>query len=27
LLAAEPEPGPSLTVCIRIHFLALVDLH
>jgi hypothetical protein len=26
-LTAEPEPRPSLTVCIRIHFLALVDLH
>jgi hypothetical protein len=25
-LTAE-EPGPSLTVCIRIHFLALVNLH
>ena len=23
----EAEPGPSLAVCIRIHFLALVDLH
>lgn len=26
-LTAEPEPRPSLTVCIRIHFLALVDPH
>jgi hypothetical protein len=26
-LTAEPEPGPRLIVCIRIHFLALVDLH
>ena len=26
-LTAEPEPRPTLTVCIRIHFVALVDLH
>ena len=26
-LTAEPEPRPSLTVCIQIHFLALIDLH
>jgi hypothetical protein len=25
-LTAQPEPGPSLTVCIRIQFLVLVDL-
>lgn len=26
-LTAQPETGPSLTVCIRIHFMALVDHH